>query len=210
MTSPKSNAAYDKLTDLIGVLNPEAFDKLVLLQELHFKQIAAMAATNKANIDAMMERLNAWFVTNKPNGNFTTVQGKGSSTFCLPMDLQQDNKITAQGKESQPNYWSLLACPAKKQEESPSESTTNIGMAMSAIAKGIPSKKVAVHWAQKLQNRKSRRFAFLDSGATSGAAPEEDAPDLNDTGQPSQKTFMFPDGHTGKATKKYSSSTISV
>ncbi len=56
MTSSKSNAANNKLTRLISVLNPEAFDKLVLLQELHFKQIAAMAATNKANIDAMMER----------------------------------------------------------------------------------------------------------------------------------------------------------
>jgi hypothetical protein len=99
MTSPKSNAAHNKLTRLIGVLNPEAFDKLVLLQELHFKQIAAMAATNKVNIDAMMERLNAWLVTNKPNGNFTTVQGKSSSTFRLPADHQQDNKITAQGKE---------------------------------------------------------------------------------------------------------------
>ena len=83
-----------------------------------------------------------------------------------------------------------------------SGSTTNVEMAMSAIAKGIPSNKVAAHWAQKLQNRKSRRFAFLDSGATSRAAPEEDAPDLDDTGQPSQKTFMFPDGRTGKATKK--------
>ncbi len=71
-----------------------------MLQELHFKQIAAMAATNKANIDAMMERLNAWFVTNKLNGNFTTVQGKSISTFCLPTDHQQDNKITAQWKES--------------------------------------------------------------------------------------------------------------
>ncbi len=75
-------------------------------------------------------------------------------------------------------------------------------MAMLAIAKGIPSNKVAAHWARKLQNRKSRRFPFLDSGATSGAAPEEDAPGLDDTGQPSQKTFMFPDGRTGKATKK--------
>ncbi len=56
--------------------------------------------------------------------------------------------------------------------------------------------------AQKLHNRKSRRFAFLDSGATSGAAPEEDAPDLDNTGQPSQKTFMFPDGRTRKVTKK--------
>ena len=167
MTSPKSNAAYDKLTRLIGVLNPEAFDKLVLLQELHFKQIAAMAATNKADIDAMTERLNAWFVTNKPNGNFTTVQGKGSSTFCLLADHQQDNKITAQGKESRPNYWSPLTCPAKEQEESPSESTTNIEMAMLAIAKGVSSNKIVAHWVQKLQNRKSRRFAFLDSRATS-------------------------------------------
>jgi hypothetical protein len=73
---------------------------------------------------------------------------------------------------------------------------------MSAIAKGIPSNKVAAHWVQKLQNRKSRRFAFLDSGATSKADPEEDALDLDNTGQPSQKTFMFPDRHTGKATKK--------
>ena len=47
MTLPKSNVVYDKLTRLIGVINPEAFDKLVLLQELHFKQIAAMVATNK-------------------------------------------------------------------------------------------------------------------------------------------------------------------
>jgi len=39
-------------------------------------------------------------------------------------------------------------------------------------------------------------------GATSGAAPAEDGPDLADTGQPSKKTFMFPDGRTGKATKK--------
>jgi hypothetical protein len=98
MTLPKSNAANNKLTCLIGVLNPEAFNKLILLQELHFKQIAAMAATNKADTDAMTERLNAWFVTNKPNGNFTTERGKGSSTFCPPMDHQQDNKITAQGK----------------------------------------------------------------------------------------------------------------
>ncbi len=75
-------------------------------------------------------------------------------------------------------------------------------MAMLAIVKGIPSNKVVVHWVQKLHNRKSRRFAFLDSGATSGAAPEEDALDLDDTGQPSQKTFMFPDRRTGKVTKK--------
>jgi hypothetical protein len=73
---------------------------------------------------------------------------------------------------------------------------------MSAIMTGSPPNKVAAHWARKLHNRKLRRFAFLDLGATSGAAPAEDKPDLVDTGQPSRKTFMFPDGRTGKATKK--------
>ena len=73
---------------------------------------------------------------------------------------------------------------------------------MSAIVTGSPPNKVAEHWARKLHNRKLRRFAFLDSGAKSGAAPTEDEPDLVDTGQPSRKTFMFPDERTGKATKK--------
>ena len=73
---------------------------------------------------------------------------------------------------------------------------------MSTIVTGSPPNKVAAHWVQKLHNRKLRRFAFLDSGATSGAAPAEDEPDLVNTGQPSRKTFMFPDGRTEKATKK--------
>ena len=73
---------------------------------------------------------------------------------------------------------------------------------MSTITTENPPNKVAAHWARKLQNRKSRRFAFLDSGATSGAAPAEEEPDLDNTGQPSRKTFRFPDGRTGKATKK--------
>ena len=73
---------------------------------------------------------------------------------------------------------------------------------MSAIGTGSPINKIAAHWARKLHNRKLRRFAFLDSGATSGATPEEDEPALVNTGQPSRKPFMFPDGRTGKATKK--------
>ncbi len=53
-----------------------------------------------------------------------------------------------------------------------------------------------------MTNRNACRYAFLDLGATSGAAPEEDEQDLDDTGKISRKTFMFPDRHTGKATKK--------
>ena len=45
-------------------------------------------------------------------------------------------------------------------------------------------------------------MAFLDSGATSGAAPEEVVLDLEDTGHPSEKTCMLPVGRTGKATKR--------
>jgi len=73
---------------------------------------------------------------------------------------------------------------------------------MSAIVTENPPNKVGAHWARKLHNRKLRQFAFLDSGATSGAAPAEDEPDLINTGKSSRKTFMFPDGRTGKATKK--------
>ncbi len=73
---------------------------------------------------------------------------------------------------------------------------------MLAIADGKPTNKVAAHWAQKLSNRKAQRYAFLDSGATSGATPEEDEQDIKDTGKISRKTFMFLNGCTGKATKK--------
>jgi len=100
------------------------------------------------------------------------------------------------------NYCSPRACLVKEQEEPISEFHTNIEKAMAAIITGRPPNKVAVHWVQKLHNRKLRRFAFLDLGATSGAAPAEDEPDLVHTGQSSRKTFMFPDGCTGKATKK--------
>ncbi len=73
---------------------------------------------------------------------------------------------------------------------------------MLAIADGQLTNRVTAHWVRKLANRKACRYAFLDLGATSGAAPEEDEQDLNNTGKMSRKTFMFPEGQTGKATKK--------
>jgi hypothetical protein len=76
------------------------------------------------------------------------------------------NLVTNNTKLHTSNYWSPLACLVEEQEKSSSGRTTNVDMAMLAIAKGIPSNKVVAHWAQKLQNRKSRRFAFLDSRAT--------------------------------------------
>ncbi len=73
---------------------------------------------------------------------------------------------------------------------------------MLASTDGQPTNKVAAHRVHKLANRKSRRYVFLDLGATSRAAPEEDEQDLDYTGKMTRKTFMFPNGWAGKATKK--------
>jgi len=59
-------------------------------------------------------------------------------------------------------------------------------------------KEMDPRWIKILEKRR----AILDSGATSGAAGEEDEEALTDTGQVSNKTFMFPNGTTQKATKK--------
>ncbi len=65
-----------------------------------------------------------------------------------------------------------------------------------------PTNKAAAHWARKIYNRKLRKTGILDTGATSGAAPEENKDCFADTGIPSTKIFMFPDKRTNKATKK--------
>ena len=44
-------------------------------------------------------------------------------------------------------------------------------------------------------------MGILDTGATSGAALEEDKECFVDTGKASSKIFMFPDTRTNKATK---------
>jgi hypothetical protein len=73
---------------------------------------------------------------------------------------------------------------------------------MTATTATSPVNKVVVHWAQKVNNRRLRKTGILDTGATSGAAPEEDEDAFEDTGELSKKTFMFPDKRTNKVTKK--------
>jgi hypothetical protein len=65
-----------------------------------------------------------------------------------------------------------------------------------------PTNKVAAHWAQKINNRTLRKMGILDTGATSGAAPEGYDEWFVDTAEASTKTFMFPDKQTNKATKR--------
>ena len=66
-------------------------------------------------------------------------------------------------------------------------------MILSAQAGNSNLNKVVAHWAQKIANRKKRKTGILDTGATSGAGPEESADEFEDTGERSTKTFMFPD-----------------
>jgi hypothetical protein len=79
---------------------------------------------------------------------------------------------------------------------------TSVDLAMVATSVIGPTNKAAAHWAQKIYNRKLRKTGILDTGATSGAAPEEDEDCFVDTGIPSTKIFMFPNKQTNKARKK--------
>jgi hypothetical protein len=82
------------------------------------------------------------------------------------------------------------------------DTTTSIDMAMTATTVTSPVNKVAVHWAQKVINRRLQKIEILDTGATSGAAPEEDEDAFEDTGELLKQTFMFLDKRTNKATSK--------
>ena len=66
-------------------------------------------------------------------------------------------------------------------------------MILSAQAGKSNLNKVAAHWAQNIANRNTRKIGILVSGATSGAGPEEDVEEFEDTGESSTKNFVFPD-----------------
>ncbi len=82
------------------------------------------------------------------------------------------------------------------------DSTISVDKAMIATTATSLVNKVAAHWAQKVISRRLHKTGILDTGATSGAAPEEDKDAFENTGELSKKTFMFPDKCTNKATKK--------
>jgi hypothetical protein len=82
------------------------------------------------------------------------------------------------------------------------DSTTRVDKAMTATTATSLVNKVAAHWAGKVTNRRLWKTGILDTGAKSGAAPEEDEDAFEDTGELSKKIFMFPDKRTNKATKK--------
>jgi hypothetical protein len=60
---------------------------------------------------------------------------------------------------------------------------------MTATTATSPINKVMAHWAQKVINRRLQKMGILDTGATSGAAPDEDEDAFEDTGKLSKKTL---------------------
>ena len=62
--------------------------------------------------------------------------------------------------------------------------------------------ELGIHWVKKMEKWQARQRGILNSGATSGAAPEEDMIYLDDKGEPSTKKILFPEKQTSKATKK--------
>jgi hypothetical protein len=103
------------------------------------------------------------------------------------------------------NYWSPLTCLVNKQEEEHTlHEKPTIDWAMCAIAHISPANKVTAHWVRKMDNQGARKAGILDTGATLGAAPEEDEEALEDTGMTSSKTFMS-QSHQENATQAQAS-----
>jgi hypothetical protein len=73
---------------------------------------------------------------------------------------------------------------------------------MNAIASKSPTNKTAARWERKIENRREQKTGILDTGATSGVAPEEDEEAFKETGMNSNKTFKFPNKRTRSAMKK--------
>jgi hypothetical protein len=68
MTSPESSNAYNTLISLRDKLTRQTQEMLLaMIQDHHQKQITQMEATNKANMDAMMEKMNSLVAANKEN-----------------------------------------------------------------------------------------------------------------------------------------------
>ena len=62
-----------------------------MMQEQHYKQIAAIMATNKSNMDAMIERMNA-LVAGKGGGKGAATTHQNDKENDKPTDMNKDKK----------------------------------------------------------------------------------------------------------------------
>jgi hypothetical protein len=98
------------------------------------------------------------------------------------------------------NYWSLLSCLVKEQEDEEVEHTS-ADHYLSAVTDFQPSmlqNKMAAKWKRKLKNRSD----ILNTCCTLGMGAKHDVDCFHHTGLPSKKVFMPPDKTKIKATNK--------
>jgi hypothetical protein len=65
-------------------------------------------------------------------------------------------------------------------------------MAMTATTVTSLVNKIAAHWVQKAINRRLQKPGILDTGATTGSAPEENEDAFLDTGKLSKEKHSCP------------------
>jgi hypothetical protein len=73
-----------------------------MMQEQHDKQIAAIMATNKSNMDAMMEQMNA-LVAGKGGGKGAATTQQNNKENIKPTDDNKDKKPTSRNKHLCPH-----------------------------------------------------------------------------------------------------------
>ncbi len=106
------------------------------------------------------------------------------------ISLVANNLVKTPAKENN-NYWSLLSCLVKEQEDKEVEHTSANHL-LSAVTDFQPLKlqnKIAAQWKRKIRNRSG----ILDTGCTSGAGAKHNKDCFHDTSLPSKKVFMLPD-----------------
>jgi hypothetical protein len=110
-----------------------------------------------------------------------------------------DNLVKTPANETN-NYWSLLSCLVKEQEDKEVEhkSAKHLLSAVADLQAPKWQNKIAVKWKRKLKNRSS----ILDMGYTLGGGAKNAADCFHDTGLPSERVFMLLDKTKIKATKK--------
>ncbi len=104
-----------------------------------------------------------------------------------------DNLVKTTANKNR-NYWSLLSCLVKEQEE---EDTNHLLLISSDMTRPKVKNKIAEKWKQKIANR----TGILDTGCTTDAGAEKDMDCVHDIGLLSNKVFTLPDKIKIKATK---------
>jgi hypothetical protein len=119
------------------------------------------------------------------------------SNNCI--SLVVDNLVKTPANKNN-NYWSLLSCLVKEQEDNNTEYTCT-KHPLSAVTDFQPSKlqnNIAAKWKWKIINRSG----ILDTGCTLGMGAKHNVDYFHNSGLPSEKVFMLPDKTRIRASKK--------